>query len=241
MAEIPVLEMKNVRKSFGDLEVLKDISLQVREGEVVSVLGPSGSGKSTLLRCATQLESMTSGELSYMGVTEPKEMMKYYGMVFQNFNLFPHYSVLKNITDAPVSTQKRDKNEVTAMARSLLKKLGLEGKEDNYPGQLSGGQKQRVAIARALAMQPKLLFFDEPTSALDPELTAEILKVLLELAKEKMTMVIVTHEIDFARHVSDRVIFIDGGVIVEEGKPEDVIDHPSNERTQNFLKKLQRG
>lgn len=241
MAEIPVLEMKNVRKSFGDLEVLKDISLQVREGEVVSVLGPSGSGKSTLLRCATQLESMTSGELSYMGVTEPKEMMKYYGMVFQNFNLFPHYSVLKNITDAPVSTQKRDKDEVTAMARSLLKKLGLEGKEDNYPGQLSGGQKQRVAIARALAMQPKLLFFDEPTSALDPELTAEILKVLLELAKEKMTMVIVTHEIDFARHVSDRVIFIDGGVIVEEGKPEDVIDHPSNERTQNFLKKLQRG
>lgn len=241
MAEIPVLEMKNVRKSFGDLEVLKDISLQVREGEVVSVLGSSGSGKSTLLRCATQLESMTSGELSYMGVTEPKEMMKYYGMVFQNFNLFPHYSVLKNITDAPVSTQKRDKDEVTAMARSLLKKLGLEGKEDTYPGQLSGGQKQRVAIARALAMQPKLLFFDEPTSALDPELTAEILKVLLELAKEKMTMVIVTHEIEFARHVSDRVIFIDGGVIVEEGKPEDVIDHPSNERTQNFLKKLQRG
>ena len=241
MAEIPVLEMKNVRKSFGDLEVLKDISLQVREGEVVSVLGPSGSGKSTLLRCATQLESMSSGELSYMGVTEPKEMMKYYGMVFQNFNLFPHYSVLKNITDAPIFTQKRDKNEVTALARSLLKKLGLEGKEDTYPGQLSGGQKQRVAIARALAMQPKLLFFDEPTSALDPELTAEILKVLLELAKEKMTMVIVTHEIDFARHVSDRVIFIDGGVIVEEGKPEDVIDHPSNERTQNFLKKLQRG
>ncbi len=241
MAKIPVLEMKNVRKSFGDLEVLKDISLSVREGEVVSVLGPSGSGKSTLLRCATQLETMTSGELSYMGETEPKEMMKYYGMVFQNFNLFPHYSVLKNIIDAPVSTQKRDKNEVLSLARSLLKKLGLEGKEDSYPCQLSGGQKQRVAIARALAMQPKLLFFDEPTSALDPELTAEILKVLLELAKEKMTMVIVTHEIDFARHVSDRVIFIDGGVIVEEGKPEDVIDHPSNERTQNFLKKLQRG
>ena len=241
MAKIPVLEMKNVRKSFGDLEVLKDISLSVREGEVVSVLGPSGSGKSTLLRCATQLEIMTSGELSYMGETEPKEMMKYYGMVFQNFNLFPHYSVLKNIIDAPVSTQKRDKNEVLSLARSLLKKLGLEGKEDSYPCQLSGGQKQRVAIARALAMQPKLLFFDEPTSALDPELTAEILKALLELAKEKMTMVIVTHEIDFARHVSDRVIFIDGGVIVEEGKPEDVIDHPSNERTQNFLKKLQRG
>ena len=176
-----------------------------------------------------------------MGVTDPKEMIKYYGMVFQNFNLFPHYSVLKNITDAPISTQKRNKNEVEALAHSLLKKLGLEGKEGNYPGQLSGGQKQRVAIARALAMQPKLLFFDEPTSALDPELTAEILKVLLELAKEKMTMVIVTHEIDFARHVSDRVIFIDGGLIVEEGKPENVIDNPSNERTQNFLKKLQRG
>ncbi len=241
MTDIPVLEMKNVRKSFGDLEVLKDISLKVKEGEVVSILGPSGSGKSTLLRCATQLEKMTSGELSYMGVTDPKEMMKYYGMVFQNFNLFPHYSVLKNITDAPISTQKRDKSEVEALAHSLLKKLGLEGKEANYPGQLSGGQKQRVAIARALAMQPKLLFFDEPTSALDPELTAEILKVLLELAKEKMTMVIVTHEIDFARHVSDRVIFIDGGLIVEEGKPENVIDNPSNERTRNFLKKLQRG
>jgi polar amino acid transport system ATP-binding protein len=161
-------------------------------------------------------------------------------LVFQNFNLFPHYSVLKNIMDAPVSIQKKNKEEVYALAQSLLKKLGLEGKENNYPCQLSGGQKQRVAIARALAMQPKILFFDEPTSALDPELTAEILKVLLELVREKMTMVIVTHEIDFARHVSDRVVFIDGGVIVEEGRPEEVIDHPSNERTRNFLKKLQR-
>lgn len=233
--------MEHVRKNFDGLEVLKDISLTVEEGEVVSILGPSGSGKSTLLRCATQLETMTSGALSYMGETNPKEMMKYYGLVFQNFNLFPHYSVLKNVMDAPISTQKRDRKEVAELAKSLIKKLGLEGKEDNYPCQLSGGQQQRVAIARALAMQPKILFFDEPTSALDPELTAEILKVLLELAQEKMTMVIVTHEIDFARHVSDRVIFIDGGVIVEEGKPEDVIDHPSNERTQNFLKKLQRG
>lgn len=240
MSEMPVLEMKHVSKSFDGLEVLKDISLTVREGEVVSVLGPSGSGKSTLLRCATQLETMTSGSLSYMGETDVKKMMQYYGLVFQNFNLFPHYSVLKNITDAPISTRKRDKKEVEELAFSLLKKLGLEGKEKNYPSQLSGGQQQRVAIARALAMQPKILFFDEPTSALDPELTAEILKVLLELAREKMTMVIVTHEIDFARHVSDRVIFIDGGVIVEEGKPEDVIDHPSNERTKNFLKKLQR-
>lgn len=233
--------MEHVRKNFDGLEVLKDISLTIEEGEVVSILGPSGSGKSTLLRCATQLETMTSGALSYMGETNPKEMMKYYGLVFQNFNLFPHYSVLKNVMDAPISTQKRDRKEVAELAKSLIRKLGLEGKEDNYPCQLSGGQQQRVAIARALAMQPKILFFDEPTSALDPELTAEILKVLLELAQEKMTMVIVTHEIDFARHVSDRVIFIDGGVIVEEGKPEDVIDHPSNERTQNFLKKLQRG
>lgn len=241
MAGIPVLKMEHVRKNFDGLEVLKDISLTVEEGEVVSILGPSGSGKSTLLRCATQLETMTSGALSYMGETNPKEMMKYYGLVFQNFNLFPHYSVLKNVMDAPISTQKRDRKEVAELAKSLIKKLGLEGKEDNYPCQLSGGQQQRVAIARALAMQPKILFFDEPTSALDPELTAEILKVLLELAQEKMTMVIVTHEIDFARHVSDRVVFIDGGVIVEEGKPEDVIDHPSNERTQNFLKKLQRG
>ena len=238
---ISVLEMKNVRKSFGSLEVLKDISLNVKEGEVVSILGPSGSGKSTLLRCATQLETMTSGNLSYMGETDPKKRMPYYGLVFQNFNLFPHYSVMKNITDAPIHTQKRNKEEVYQQAEALLKKLGLEGKENAYPCQLSGGQQQRVAIARALAMKPKMLFFDEPTSALDPELTAEILKVLLELAKDKMTMVIVTHEIDFARHVSDRVVFIDGGVIVEEGKPEDVIDHPSNERTQNFLKKLQRG
>lgn len=238
---ISVLEMKNVRKSFGSLEVLKDISLNVKEGEVVSILGPSGSGKSTLLRCATQLETMTSGNLSYMGETDPKKMMPYYGLVFQNFNLFPHYSVMKNITDAPIHTQKRNKEEVYQQAEALLKKLGLEGKENAYPCQLSGGQQQRVAIARALAMKPKMLFFDEPTSALDPELTAEILKVLLELAKDKMTMVIVTHEIDFARHVSDRVVFIDGGVIVEEGKPEDVIDHPYNERTQNFLKKLQRG
>ena len=238
---ISVLEIKNVRKSFGSLEVLKDISLNVKEGEVVSILGPSGSGKSTLLRCATQLETMTSGNLSYMGETDPKKMMPYYGLVFQNFNLFPHYSVMKNITDAPIHTQKRNKEEVYQQAEALLKKLGLEGKENAYPCQLSGGQQQRVAIARALAMKPKMLFFDEPTSALDPELTAEILKVLLELAKDKMTMVIVTHEIDFARHVSDRVVFIDGGVIVEEGKPEDVIDHPSNERTQNFLKKLQRG
>lgn len=240
MGKVPVLEMRDVKKSFGSSEILKGISLAVEEGEVVSILGPSGSGKSTLLRCATQLETMTSGNLAYMGKTDAREIAQYYGLVFQNFNLFPHYTVLKNITDAPLHVQKRNKEEVLEAAQSLIKKMGLEGKEDNYPCQLSGGQKQRVAIARALALQPKILFFDEPTSALDPELTAEILKVLLELAKEKMTMVIVTHEIDFARHVSDRVVFIDNGVVVEEGKPEDVIDNPSNERTQNFLKKLQR-
>lgn len=251
-----LLEMNHIKKEFDGLQVLKDVSIQVKEGEIVSIIGPSGSGKSTLLRCATLLTMIDGGEISYMGkktvweengrITVPKkaqlkEIQSCFGLVFQNFNLFPHYSVMKNITDAPIHTQKRNKEEVYQQAEALLKKLGLEGKENAYPCQLSGGQQQRVAIARALAMKPKMLFFDEPTSALDPELTAEILKVLLELAKDKMTMVIVTHEIDFARHVSDRVVFIDGGVIVEEGKPEDVIDHPSNERTQNFLKKLQRG
>lgn len=234
------LEMKHVKKSFDNLEVLKDINIYVEEGEVVSILGPSGSGKSTLLRCATQLEQMDSGELIYYGEQNPLKIKEYYGIVFQNFNLFPHYSVMKNIVDAPVHTQKRDRAEVEKEAKSLIVKMGLEGKEDSYPHQLSGGQQQRVAIARALAMNPKILFFDEPTSALDPELTGEILKVLRELAEEKMTMVIVTHEVDFARQVSDRVIFMDGGVVVEEGKPEEVIDNPSNARTQAFLQKLQR-
>lgn len=234
------LEMKHVKKSFDNLEVLKDITIHVEEGEVVSILGPSGSGKSTLLRCATQLEKMDSGELSYYGEQDEGKIKQYYGIVFQNFNLFPHYSVMKNIVDAPIHTQKREREEVLEQARGLIVKMGLQGKEDAYPHQLSGGQKQRVAIARALAMKPKILFFDEPTSALDPELTGEILKVLRELAEEKMTMVIVTHEVDFARQVSDRVIFMDGGVIVEEGKPEEVIDNPSNARTQAFLKKLQR-
>ncbi len=234
------LEVNHIRKSFDDLEVLKDISLHVSEGEVVSILGPSGSGKSTLLRCATQLETMDSGSLSYYGETDKKKMKDYYGLVFQNFNLFPHYTVLKNIMDAPVNVQKRDKEEVKKEALQLIEQMGLQGKEDGYPDQLSGGQKQRVAIARALAMKPKILFFDEPTSALDPELTAEILKVLRQLAEQKMTMVIVTHEIEFAKQVSDRVIFMDEGIVVEEGKPEDVIDNPDNERTKSFLQKLQR-
>ena len=249
-----LLEMKHVGNSFGELEVLKDISMEVEEGEVVAIIGPSGSGKSTLLRCATLLETMDKGVLKYCGeaATDNAEreathyvsrqqlaqLKNNFGLVFQNFNLFPHYSVLKNVTDAPIHVQKRDRDEVYKEARELLRKVGLAEKENSYPGQLSGGQQQRVAIARALAMNPKMLFFDEPTSALDPEITAGILKVLRELAQEKMTMVIVTHEIAFARKVADRVIFMDSGVIVEQGKPEDVIDNPDNERTKAFLQKL---
>lgn len=251
-----ILEIKNIKKSFGeDLEVLQDISLAVEEGEVVSILGPSGSGKSTLLRCATFLEQIDSGSIAYGGkvyvendtagnAKKPErakilEAQSNFGLVFQDFNLFPHFSVLKNVMDAPVKNQKRPKQEVEKEARALLAKIGLEGKEDAYPCELSGGQKQRVAIARALALRPKMLYFDEPTSALDPEITAEILRVLKGLAAEKMTMVIVTHEIDFARAVSDRVIFMDGGKVVEEGRPEEVIDNPKNERTKAFLQKLQ--
>lgn len=246
-----LLEISHLEKHFGNLEVLKDISLSVREGEVVSILGPSGSGKSTLLRCATMLETMNGGSLCYEanyavkdGVYAHKKdlnrIKQTFGLVFQNFNLFPHYSVIKNITDAPIHVQKRNKGEVEAEAVELLCKMGLSDKADYYPCQLSGGQQQRVAIARALAMKPKMLFFDEPTSALDPELTGEILSVLRQLADDKMTMVIVTHEIPFARQVSDRVIFMADGVIVEQGTPEDVIDNPSNERTQAFLRKIQR-
>ena len=253
MSSTSLLEMKHVKKTFGSLEVLKDISIEVNEGEVVAIIGPSGSGKSTFLRCACLLENMDEGTLSYCGESatlnesgaaqyvDKKKLHSIrndFGLVFQNFNLFPHFSVLKNVIDAPINVQKRDKAEVTVEARELLKKVGLENKEDSYPGQLSGGQQQRVAIARALAMNPKMLFFDEPTSALDPEITAGILKLLRELANEKMTMVIVTHEIDFARNVADRVIFMDGGVIVEEGKPQDVIDNPKSERTKAFLQKM---
>ncbi len=225
-----LLEMKNIRKSFGDVEVLKDISFDVNEGEVVAIIGPSGSGKSTLLRCATGLETMDSGEMNY-------QEGAYFGLVFQNFNLFPHYSVLRNITEAPIVVQKRDKKEVEAQAKALLKKMGLEGREDAYPYQLSGGQQQRVSIARALAMNPKILFFDEPTSALDPELTGEILKVIRDLAAESMTMVIVTHEMNFAKNVADKVIFMDNGYVVEEGTPEEVFDS-KNERMQEFLGRL---
>ena len=208
-----LLEIKNVKKNFGGVEVLKDISLKVDKGEVLGIIGPSGSGKSTLLRCATGLETPDDGEINYDGT---------FGLVFQNFNLFPHYSVMKNITDAPLRVQKRKKEEVYKEARELLAKMGLSDKENAYPYQLSGGQQQRVSIARALAMNPDILFFDEPTSALDPELTGEILKVIKDLAAEHMTMVIVTHEMNFAKNVSDHVIFMDNGYIGVEGTPEEV-------------------
>lgn len=223
-----LLEMRNIKKSFDGTEVLKDISLTVEKGEVLGIIGPSGSGKSTLLRCATDLEKPDSGEIHYEGT---------FGLVFQNFNLFPHYSVMKNITDAPLRVQKRRKDEVYQEARELLAKMGLSDKEQAYPYQLSGGQQQRVSIARALAMNPDILFFDEPTSALDPELTGEILRVIKGLAMEHMTMVIVTHEMNFAKQVSDRIIFMDQGYIEVEGKPEDVFGS-SNARIQEFLGKF---
>ena len=208
-----LLEIKNLKKSFGDNVVLKDISLNVEKGEVLAIIGPSGSGKSTLLRCITDLEEEDSGEINFDGT---------FGLVFQNFNLFPHHSVMKNITNAPIRVQKRDKKEVFEHARLLLSQMGLEDKEDAYPCELSGGQQQRVSIARALAMNPDILFFDEPTSALDPELTGEILTVIKDLAAQHMTMVIVTHEMAFARNVADTIIFMDEGVIVEEGTPDEV-------------------
>lgn len=247
------LEMNHIRKQFDGLEVLKDISLKVSQGQVVAIIGPSGSGKSTLLRCATMLETMDDGELNYLGEcavksvngkavyekpAKLKELKSYYGLVFQNFHLFPHYSVMKNICDAPIRVQKRDRQEVYAQAKELLAKMGLSEKEDAYPYQLSGGQQQRVSIARALCMNPKILFFDEPTSALDPQLTGEILKVIKTLAAEHMTMVIVTHEMNFARNVADHIIFMENGVIVEEGAPEQLFGS-SNERIKEFLGKFE--
>ncbi|MDO4323686.1 MAG: amino acid ABC transporter ATP-binding protein [Lachnospiraceae bacterium] len=248
-----LLEMNHIQKNFDGLCVLKDISVSVKEGEILSIIGPSGSGKSTLLRCATMLEKIDGGEICYLGERaalvengkesyvkgdQLKKVRSYFGLVFQNFNLFPHYSVMKNITDAPIHVQKRDKEAVYAEARELLKKMGLEDKENAYPCQLSGGQCQRVAIARALALNPKILFFDEPTSALDPELTGEVLRVIKSLADLKITMVIVTHEMAFARDISDRIIFMDKGVVALEGTPEEVFgsDHA---RMREFLGKFQ--
>ena len=250
-----LLEMNHIKKEFDGLQVLKDVSIHVNEGEVVSIIGSSGSGKSTLLRCATLLTLIDDGEVSYMGnktvwtengkvclpnKTKLKEIQSCFGLVFQNFNLFPHYTVMKNITDAPIHVQKRNKVEVYREARDLLAKMGLSDKEDAYPFQLSGGQCQRVAIARALALNPKILFFDEPTSALDPELTGEVLRVIRSLADIHITMVIVTHEMNFARDISDRVIFMDKGVIAVEGTPQEVFSS-SNARIKEFLGKFHQG
>ena len=251
-----IIEMNNIQKQFGDLKVLKDISFNVDSGEVVSIIGPSGSGKSTLLRCATFLENIDGGEIIYMGKKaahtdalgnavyvshkELRNFRSYCGLVFQQCNLFPHYSVLKNLIDAPIHVQHRDKEEAVKTAMDLLEKMGIADKAFSYPYQLSGGQQQRVAIARALAMKPEILFFDEPTSALDPELTGEVLKVIRQLADEKMTMVVVTHEMPFAKAVSNRVLFMDGGVIVEQGDPKEVFENPKMERTKAFLRVFER-
>ena len=256
-----MIDVKHLSKSFGDHLVLDDISEHVSPGKNVVIIGPSGSGKSTLLRCATLLEKMDGGELIYLGQTAASEktdkngriqceyaskaelhkIRKCFGLVFQNFNLFPHYTVMKNIIDAPIHVDKVSRTEAVARAEKLLAQLGLSDKADAYPYQLSGGQQQRVAIARALALKPDILCFDEPTSALDPELTGEVLKVIRTLAEQKTTMIIVTHEMAFARDVADQLIFMDGGVIVEQGDPHQVIDHPKEERTKQFLTRYAQG
>lgn len=245
------LEVSHLQKQFQDVQVLKDISFSVQPGEVLSIIGPSGSGKSTLLRCCAFLETLSAGSISYMGKTavtgemgekpvyahraDFRKIQHYFGLVFQNFNLFPHYSVLRNITEAPRIILKKSKTEAEKTAMELLEKVGLANKAKSYPCELSGGQQQRVAIVRALAMSPSILFFDEPTSALDPELTGEILEVIRLLAEDHMTMVIVTHEMSFAKAISNRVIFMADGYIVEEGTPEQIFDHPTQERTRQFL------
>ena len=241
-----ILELRHIRKSFDGQCVLEDISLSVTAGSVTAIIGPSGSGKSTLLRCATLLETADGGDIVYEGkfaakdgVYAPKSELhairRYFGLVFQSYNLFPHFTLLKNVMDAPVQVQKRPADEVREEAMALLEKMGLADRAGAYPCQLSGGQQQRAAIARALCMKPELLFFDEPTSALDPELTGEVLRVIRELADKHTTMIIVTHEMDFARDVADHVVFMDEGVVVEEGRPEDIFGHTQNERTKAFL------
>lgn len=238
------IKASNLKKSFGANEVLKDINLEVKEGEVVCIIGPSGSGKSTFLRCMNHLEEITGGTVivDNYDITDKKvdinKVRENIGMVFQHFNLFPHLSVLENITLAPVELKKQSKADAQKMGLQLLERVGLIEKADSYPKQLSGGQKQRVAIARALAMNPDIMLFDEPTSALDPEMVGEVLNVMKSLAKEGMTMMIVTHEMGFAREVCDRVIFMDGGYILEEGTPKEVFDSPKHERTISFLKKV---
>ena len=246
-----VLTAKNIKKSFDGVSVLSDISVSVEKGEVVAIIGPSGSGKSTLLRCLTLLESIDYGSVDYLGnkmadtsadgkvqyasAAELKKIRACFGLVFQKFNLFPHMSVLQNIIQAPLTVQKQSKAAATANAHALLEKMGLADRAGAYPHQLSGGQQQRIAIARALALNPAMLYFDEPTSALDPELTGEILKTIRDLAAEHNTMVIVTHEMAFARDVADKVVFMDGGVIVEQGSPSEVLENPQQARTRAFL------
>ncbi|MCI7397049.1 MAG: amino acid ABC transporter ATP-binding protein [Spirochaetia bacterium] len=244
-----MIKVEHLKKSFGDFQVLKDISFSLHQGEVLGIIGPSGSGKSTLLRCICQLETVTGGTINISGrnlvengIYTDKNTQRAIGLdiglVFQNFNLFPHFSVLRNITEAQCIVLGKSKEESETVAMELLKKMGLESKAGSYPCELSGGQQQRVSIARALALKPQVLFFDEPTSALDPELTGEILAVIRELAAEKMTMVIVTHEMSFARDTSDHLIFMDGGVIVEQGNPVELINNPKEERTIQFLKRF---
>ncbi|MBR6801096.1 MAG: amino acid ABC transporter ATP-binding protein [Eubacteriaceae bacterium] len=250
-----MINVENLKKSFGELEVLKSINFTVEKGEVVCIIGPSGSGKSTLLRCLNQLEILTSGKIYIedklvahrdeqgndqlnLPQKEVINLCKDLGMVFQRFNLFPHKTVLGNLMLAPMTVRKADEAKTKAKALELLGKVGLADKADEYPSRLSGGQQQRVAIARALCMEPNIMLFDEPTSALDPELVGEVLEVMKDLAKEGMTMVVVTHEMSFAREVATRVIFMDGGYIVEEGTPEEVFDNPKNDRTKDFLRKV---
>ena len=249
------IEMNHIGKSFGNLEVLKDVSLHMESGEVVSIIGPSGSGKSTFLRCLCELEKIDKGDICvggevmaeqpegasktvYSSPDKVRQICRRMGMVFQSFNLFPHMTVLDNILEAPRVVKGMKDADILPLAEELLRKVGLWDKRDVYPSSLSGGQKQRVAIARALAMKPKFMLFDEPTSALDPELTGEVLRTIKQLADEDMTMVIVTHEMAFAREVADRIIFMADGVIQEEGRPEDVFEHPQNERTKNFLSSM---
>lgn len=237
-----MITIKDLHKSYGNLEVLKGIGCKVEKGECVVVIGPSGSGKSTFLRCINKLETATSGSILFenIEIMDPKvkinKVREQIGMVFQHFNLFPHKTILENITLAPIKLKGLGKNEADKIAMELLKRVGLEDKAKNYPAQLSGGQKQRVAIARTLAMSPKVVLFDEPTSALDPEMVGEVLDVMKELVKDGMTMVIVTHEMGFAKDVADRVIFMDGGTIVEEGTPKDIFNNPKNQRVKDFLK-----
>ena len=244
MAEDVILSVKNISKSFGDLQVLKEISFDIHKGEKIAILGPSGSGKSTILRCINQLETYDDGEIDYMGKPVNSgqalyELRQHIGMVFQRFNVFTHMSVLQNVIEAPVHVKKVPKQEAIAKAKELLKMVGLECREGAMAKNLSGGQQQRVAIARAMAMNPEVILFDEPTSALDPELVGEVLSVIRKVAAEGVSMVIVTHEMNFAREVADRILFMEDGVIVEDAPPEEFFEHPKNDRIRQFIRKVE--